>query len=347
MNKPFRSLSTALVVLGLGATTISSVNAETIQKPVATLNMHNGEDLKKYTITDLEMTFEELAEKHNFSLSMFRGRDGSAIDPEMTVAENPDIYKRTIGAETFEVEIPYQTVEKETDELYEGETKVKQKGKKGVAIKTVVTEKNPKGVDLPVTVTESLSLSEKPKEKIVLKGTKERPIPLSDPAEENTGVTEVSGPSASPSSSGPASRVTNRGGSRVAHVKQAKPTLPKDMGANPDAEKIISIATSQVGKPYIWGATGPSAFDCSGLVLWTYSKLGYKLPRVADAQGLSGKPVSWSNIQPGDLMWNSGHIAIYIGDGKYVHASTPTRGVVIDRVSAYTMNKYRVSRPSK
>lgn len=85
------------------------------------------------------------------------------------------------------------------------------------------------------------------------------------------------------------------------------------------------IAMSKVGKPYRYGATGPNAFDCSGLVVWTYKQLGVKLPRTSRAMSTVGTPVSRNNLQPGDLVFfykPVSHVAIYIGNGKIVHAST-------------------------
>jgi len=96
------------------------------------------------------------------------------------------------------------------------------------------------------------------------------------------------------------------------------------------AAQAVAIAKAQVGKPYVWGATGPNAFDCSGLVQYAYGKLGIKLPRTTYAQVEAGKRVSVANLRPGDLVfYYSGisHVAIYIGNGKIVHASRPGKPV--------------------
>ncbi len=97
-----------------------------------------------------------------------------------------------------------------------------------------------------------------------------------------------------------------------------------------------AMAKSLVGKPYVYGAEGPNAFDCSGLAYYIYGQLGYKIARGSSSQYKnSGKFVSVNDIQPGDLVYifdakfdGSGgtlpttHMGIYVGDGQFIHAST-------------------------
>ena len=88
-------------------------------------------------------------------------------------------------------------------------------------------------------------------------------------------------------------------------------------------QKIADAAMSKQGAPYVWGATGPSSFDCSGLTSWAYNQVGKSIPRTSGAQASGGTPVSLNALQPGDIIsYYSGasHVAIYIGDGKIVHA---------------------------
>jgi cell wall-associated NlpC family hydrolase len=96
------------------------------------------------------------------------------------------------------------------------------------------------------------------------------------------------------------------------------------------AQTAVNAALSKLGSPYVWGATGPSSFDCSGLLLWAYQKAGITLPRNSAAQAQYGTPVPRSQLQPGDLVAYYSpvsHIGMYIGDGKMVHA--PTSGDVV------------------
>ena len=101
-------------------------------------------------------------------------------------------------------------------------------------------------------------------------------------------------------------------------------------------DSIVSVARQQIGTPYIWGAETPGqAFDCSGLVKYVMSWLSVKLPRTANEQAYTGIRVgrNLDRMKPGDLLTfgtrrRITHIAIYAGNGKYVHASRPGVGVV-------------------
>jgi cell wall-associated NlpC family hydrolase len=90
--------------------------------------------------------------------------------------------------------------------------------------------------------------------------------------------------------------------------------------------KAAALAKKQLGKQYQWGAEGPDKFDCSGLAVFVYKKLGYQLPRNSRAQAKNGKAVSRKDLQPGDLLFfvTSGktinHVGIYVGGNKFVHA---------------------------
>ena len=106
-------------------------------------------------------------------------------------------------------------------------------------------------------------------------------------------------------------------------------------------ESVAGLAKKQVGKRYVYGATGPSAFDCSGLAQYVYKKAAKKtLPRTTYGQVTKGKKVSLSHLKKGDLLfWGSAsapyHVGIYVGDGQYVHAATPSQGVRKQAISAY------------
>jgi cell wall-associated NlpC family hydrolase len=99
---------------------------------------------------------------------------------------------------------------------------------------------------------------------------------------------------------------------------------------NSRAAEAVSYAYAKLGSPYVWGATGPNAFDCSGLVLAAYRSAGVSLPRTTYAQIDAGRRVSRSELLPGDLVFfYSGitHVGIYVGDGKMIHAPNPSAPV--------------------
>lgn len=100
-------------------------------------------------------------------------------------------------------------------------------------------------------------------------------------------------------------------------------------------QAIVDAAMSKVGAPYVWGASGPNAFDCSGLTSWAYKQVGKSIPRTSGAQASSGTPVSRANLRPGDIISYYGgasHVAIYIGNNKVVHALNQNSPVRIDNV---------------
>ncbi|WP_252445760.1 C40 family peptidase [Pseudonocardia humida] len=106
----------------------------------------------------------------------------------------------------------------------------------------------------------------------------------------------------------------------------------------------MDLALSKVGAPYRYGAAGPNAFDCSGLVNWAYKNAGVSLPRTSRAMSQVGTPVSKADLRPGDLVFfyrPVSHVAIYIGDGKVVHASTRKAPVKISDLNDRTFNSAR------
>ncbi|MGW6879209.1 C40 family peptidase [Streptomyces goshikiensis] len=103
--------------------------------------------------------------------------------------------------------------------------------------------------------------------------------------------------------------------------------------ATGSAAAIVNFARAQVGKAYVMGATGSSAYDCSGLVQAAYRQAGISLDRTSQSQSLAGTSVSLSNLQPGDILyWGSKgsayHVAIYVGGGNFVGAQNPSTGIV-------------------
>lgn len=100
---------------------------------------------------------------------------------------------------------------------------------------------------------------------------------------------------------------------------------PVDAAALPGAVSgVAAAALAELGKPYGWGAAGPDAFDCSGLMVWAYAQNGIGIPRTSQAQLAGGTPVPLDALQPGDIIgYYPGvtHVGMYIGDGMVVHSS--------------------------
>lgn len=99
--------------------------------------------------------------------------------------------------------------------------------------------------------------------------------------------------------------------------------------------RALRLALSKVGDPYVWGATGPSGFDCSGLVVWAYAQLGISLPHYTGDLWNSGIHVSRADMQPGDLVFffaDISHVGIYIGNGLMVAAPQTGQNVQVQSV---------------
>lgn len=111
--------------------------------------------------------------------------------------------------------------------------------------------------------------------------------------------------------------------------------------ASGNASSIVSYAYQFIGLPYVYGATGPSSFDCSGFTQYVFSKFGYSITRTTYTQVNQGTYVSRENLQPGDLVFtrgtasSPGHVGIYVGNGKMVHASRPGVGIIVGDIYDY------------
>ncbi|MEV0553267.1 NlpC/P60 family protein [Streptomyces sp. NPDC050597] len=113
------------------------------------------------------------------------------------------------------------------------------------------------------------------------------------------------------------------------------------------ADKALAFARAQIGKPYVWGASGPGSYDCSGLTQAAWKAAGVTLPRTTWDQVKAGTTVSVNSAQPGDLVFfydDISHVGIYIGDGMMIHAPKP--GAYVREESIYYMPIHSVVRPA-
>ena len=93
---------------------------------------------------------------------------------------------------------------------------------------------------------------------------------------------------------------------------------------------VVAYAKQFLGNPYVWGGSSlTNGTDCSGFTMSVYAHFGYSLPRTSGAQRSAGVGVSLSEVKPGDIICYNGHVALYIGGGQIIHASTPSTGIII------------------
>ncbi|MGL5316134.1 MAG: C40 family peptidase [Peptostreptococcaceae bacterium] len=117
-------------------------------------------------------------------------------------------------------------------------------------------------------------------------------------------------------------------------------------------DAAIGLLEQQLGKEYVWGATGPDSFDCSGLVQYIYkTSLGKNIPRTSYEQSKYGESVNREDLQVGDLVFfdtmNKGrvsHVGMYIGNNEFIHASNAKDGVKKSTLTGYYDNKYMGAR---
>ena len=129
-------------------------------------------------------------------------------------------------------------------------------------------------------------------------------------------------------------------------TKKTTTTTSAPKPDNSDSSKIdtvVSYAKSMVGGAYVWGGSQFGATDCSGLVMLSFAQVGINLPHYAASQALYGTTVSYNNMKKGDVIFFGGasissiyHVAIYIGDGKMVHAQNTATGIVISNVEYFS-----------
>jgi cell wall-associated NlpC family hydrolase len=130
-----------------------------------------------------------------------------------------------------------------------------------------------------------------------------------------------------------------------AQVQAAQQTVVGATASTPEAtvvpasgsgSSVVSIAMSYIGVPYVWGGASPSGFDCSGLVMYSFAKLGISLPHSTYAQWNYGVSVPYDQLQPGDLVFfdSLGHVGLYIGGGEFVDAPYTGAYVRVDSLNS-------------
>ncbi len=130
---------------------------------------------------------------------------------------------------------------------------------------------------------------------------------------------------------------------RIAKEKAQAEKVGKEYHISPlDKQKLLEDAKYFKGGKYVWGGTTPEGFDCSGYVQYLYKKHNINLPRTAWAQSKKGIPVTKDNLQKGDLLFfltdkKRGipvtHVGIYIGNGKFIHAASKKKGIIISPIT--------------
>ena len=134
------------------------------------------------------------------------------------------------------------------------------------------------------------------------------------------------------------------------YLSSTKPST-NSSSTSSSVDAVLNLASKQIGKPYVWGAEGPSSFDCSGLTYYVYKNaVGVTLPRTSIEQSKYGTTISKSNLKAGDLVFfdtdgeNNGvvtHVGIYAGNGQLIHASSSKKEIVkVSMETSYWNNAY-------
>jgi len=118
----------------------------------------------------------------------------------------------------------------------------------------------------------------------------------------------------------------------LSDVSRTQSRLPTSTSTSDRAAIAVETALAQVGEPYVYGAAGPDAFDCSGLTMYAWAAAGVSIPHSSGLQPSAGTPVSLSALSPGDLIFYYSpisHVGMYIGNGQIVHASNPSSPISV------------------
>ena len=317
------------------------------------LVIQDGNERKEINVTEEKPVVDFLSDK-DFTMNSIK----SDTDLEV-IPKNGDVITVMFGYDDLKVStenVPFRKIEEKTVDLPKGEKQIKQKGENGVA--KVFLRDN----------IRTTQVTKKPIPEIMLVGTKEEEPEIVEEVSENA-ANEFRGSSSNNTraeNSGRGSSSTRKDSGRRSrtHVTRgygltswsakyadtSTKTIESIRAANPD-NPITAKALEQVGKPYVWGKAGPDSMDCSGLVHYVLKSTGYNIGRT-NARGFGAMSKNINNpadLIPGDILWNSGHIVMYVGKDskgvdKIVHAANPRRGVVISDMSRFLRDGYRIGR---
>jgi peptidoglycan DL-endopeptidase LytE len=131
-------------------------------------------------------------------------------------------------------------------------------------------------------------------------------------------------------------------------TKSSQPTVSARATSGRGSSSVVRVASRQIGSRYVWGASRPGAFDCSGFTKYVMKQMGVNLPHSSRAQFAGGRAIARSGLQAGDLVFFTGpsgrgvgHVGVYIGNNRMVHSSTPSTGVITSSLSErYYASRY-------
>lgn len=136
----------------------------------------------------------------------------------------------------------------------------------------------------------------------------------------------------------------------IKEIAPSEPSVPETDNSN-KIEEVIKVAKRQIGKPYEYGAIGENSFDCSGLMMYCFDKIGIKLPRTSRQQALEGEEVIGYKPKRGDLLFfdcagngNITHCGLYLGDNVMLHSPSSGKTVEVTNLSPYWKRTFRTAR---
>lgn len=344
----------------IGSEQTQTIEVQDNEKTIAELSEEYGFKIENFKNIDGETVEEDykLAESEN--LLLFKSESSAT-------SETIDLTIPTVEEETDDLYVGEKKVKSEGKPGKALKTTITTKD---LSSDKAVNKEAKKSKD--ASVSEKLTVLTAPEPKIVLVGTKEKPAPepvvevdeeletelaetiensdnevetvAEQPAASNTdgadrdpisgeplNNSETSTQLSAPVSSSGMSGYSSANGASTKASGKAPSSIVKSNSAR--GQKAVELAYTRLGSDYNWASSGENAFDCSGLIYWIYNtNLGVDIPRTANQQGSSAQQVPLNELQPGDLLWTSSHIGLYIGDGKMIHASRSNDQVVVSGI---------------